>query len=219
MNSVARDEQQVVERAYSLSTRWTRSIFFKLVAQIQHGQIILRDGEKVTVFGDDKRLSATISVLDQRFYAKVILGGSIGAGEAYVDNLWKTDDLTALVRIMARNMAMLDRLEQKFFWLYQPFRILKHKLNRNDRTGSKKNIISHYDLGNEMYRSFLDPEMMYSSAIYPDKTSGLEEATRFVRIDCRGVHHCRVKKRTVHLVAEIVVGNDVFLRTAPVVMV
>ena len=105
MNSVARDEQQVVERAYSLSTRWTRSIFFKLVAQIQHGQIILRDGEKVTVFGDDKRLSATITVLDQRFYTKVLLGGSIGAGEAYVDNFWKTDDLTMLVRIMARNMT------------------------------------------------------------------------------------------------------------------
>ena len=179
MNSVARDEQQVADRASSLSVRWARSLFVKLVAQIQCGQIILRDGESVTVLGNDNSLSATITILDQRFYAKAVLGGSIGAGEAYVDNLWKTDDLTTLVRIIARNLAMLDKLEQKFFWLSQPLRILKHKLNHNNRSGSKKNIISHYDLGNEMYRSFLDPEMMYSSAIYPDESSGLEDASLY----------------------------------------
>jgi cyclopropane-fatty-acyl-phospholipid synthase len=177
MNSIATNEQQIFEKHSSLSARWAKTIFTKLISHIQYGQIVLLDGEQAEVFGDDDRMSVHITVLDQRFYARVLLGGSIGAGEAYVENFWKVDDLTMLVQIMARNMTLLDKLEQKFFWVYQPFRILKHKLNHNSKVGSKKNIISHYDLGNEMYRSFLDPTMMYSSAMYPSKTSSLEDAS------------------------------------------
>jgi cyclopropane-fatty-acyl-phospholipid synthase len=177
MNGIATNEQQVFEKSPSLSARWAKTIFTKLVANIRYGQIVLQDGEQMETFGDDKSMSVHVTVLNQRFYSKVLLGGSIGAGEAYVENLWKVDDLTMLVQIMARNMALLDELEQKFFWVYQPFRILKHKFNHNSKVGSKRNIISHYDLGNEMYRSFLDPTMMYSSAMYPKKTSSLEEAS------------------------------------------
>lgn len=177
MNSIATNEQRIFEKRSSLSARWAKTIFTKLISNIQYGQIVLLDGEQSEVFGDDDKMSVHITVLDQRFYSKVLLGGSIGAGEAYVESFWNVDDLTMLIQIMARNMALLDKLEQKFFWLYQPFRILKHKLNNNSKVGSKKNIISHYDLGNEMYRSFLDPTMMYSSAMYPSKTSSLEEAS------------------------------------------
>jgi len=177
MNSIATDRHQTYEKTPSLSARWAKKIFTKLIAQIQYGQIILRDGEQVTVFGTDEKMSAQVTVLDPRFYPKLLLGGSIGAGEAYIDDCWKVDDLTMLVQIMARNMTLLDKLEEKFFWVYQPFRILMHRLNHNSRVNSKRNIISHYDLGNDMYRSFLDPTMMYSSAIYPSKTSSLEEAS------------------------------------------
>ena len=107
----------------------------------------------------------------------MVYGGSIGAGEAYVDNLWRTDDLTKLIRIMVRNSDFLEDIEKRFSWFFKPFRILKHRLNFNSRSGSRKNILSHYDLGNEMYQSFLDPTMMYSSAMYPEETSSLEEAS------------------------------------------
>ena len=127
MNSIATNEQQVFKKNPSLSARWAKNIFTKLIAQIPYGQIILEDGEQVQTFGNDESMSVHVTVLNQRFYTKVLLGGSIGAGEAYVENLWETDDLTMLVQIMARNMALLDELEQKFFWVYQPFRILKHK--------------------------------------------------------------------------------------------
>jgi cyclopropane-fatty-acyl-phospholipid synthase len=177
MNSAASDQGQIAENRSTLPARWTRALFFKLIARIKHGQITLRDGDDINVFGDDSTLAATITVLDQRFYSKVVFGGSIGGGEAYVENLWKADDLTTLIRIIARNLTMLDRIEGRFSWLFQPLKIIKHKLNRNNRAGSKRNIISHYDLGNDMYRSFLDAEMMYSSAIYPDESSSLEEAS------------------------------------------
>jgi cyclopropane-fatty-acyl-phospholipid synthase len=53
---------------------------------------------------------------------------------------------------------------------------LLHRRNRNSQAGSKKNILAHYDLGNELYSRFLDPEMMYSSAIYPNQKERLAYA-------------------------------------------
>ena len=74
------------------------------------------------------------------------------------------------------NLNMLSRLEKSCGWLLHPYRLVQHRRNRNNRSGAKRNIISHYDLGNDLYETFLDSRMMYSSAIYPDDSSDLEEA-------------------------------------------
>jgi cyclopropane-fatty-acyl-phospholipid synthase len=78
---------------------------------------------------------------------------------------------------MVLNMDLLDRMERGLGRILQIFRILGHAINNNSRKGSKRNILAHYDLGNEMYQAFLDPTMMYSSAIYPHAASTLEEAS------------------------------------------
>jgi cyclopropane-fatty-acyl-phospholipid synthase len=80
------------------------------------------------------------------------------------------------VQVFARNLALLDNIERYFSWLSNGVSRLKHVLNRNSEAGSKRNILAHYDLGNDMYQQFLDPEMMYSSALYPNDDSTLEEA-------------------------------------------
>ncbi len=98
--------------------------------------------------------------------------------EAYIDHLWDVDDLTVLSRIMVLNMDVLDSMERGFGWILQIFRMLDHAAKHNSQKGSKRNIIAHFDLGNELYRSFLDPAMMYSSAIYPKESSSLEEASK-----------------------------------------
>jgi len=54
-----------------------------------------------------------------------------------------------------------------------------HALNRNTLYGSKKNIARHYDLSNKFFSLFLDSTMMYSSAIYPNKTSSIEVAAEY----------------------------------------
>ena len=128
-------------------------------------------------FGDESGPSAQITVRDPAFYRQVLWGGSIGAGEAYIDHLWDVDDLTALARIMVLNLSVLDRLERGFGWLLQLVRVIGHLGRANTRKGAKRNILAHYDLGNDLYRAFLDPTMMYSSAIYPNPNSTLEEAS------------------------------------------
>ncbi len=86
------------------------------------------------------------------------------------------DDLTALVRIFVRNRALLDTLETGAAriggWLMQ----FLHLFRRNTRVGSRKNIAEHYDLGNDLFRLFLDQNLMYSSAIFVDPHESLEVA-------------------------------------------
>ena len=161
----------------SLPVSWARFLVLKMLAKLQHGQIVLHEGHKKWTFGKGGTLRAVITVNDHSFYRKVLLGGSIGGGEAYVDGIWKVDDLTTLVRIMVLNMVFLDRMERGFAWFFRPVDLFRHALNANSKSRSKRNILAHYDLGNEMYAAFLDPTMMYSSAIYPRADSSLEEAS------------------------------------------
>ncbi len=165
------------ESGASLSNRLAKTLFVKFLERIEHGQLIVHDGRNVMTFGSKSRLSAHITVLDQRFYAKVVLGGSVGAGEAYIDRFWDSGDLVSVIRIIARNIDLLNRFEKRYGWLLQPYHLLMHRQNRNSRDGSRRNIASHYDLGNDLYRSFLDRSMMYSSAIYPSQSSDLDQAS------------------------------------------
>ncbi len=180
MNSAATSERcstSLATKTPSIIDRLTKQLVFRLLGALQFGQIVIKDGEGRWTFGKDTRLIAHITVRHSSFYRQVAFGGSVGAGEAYIDHLWDVDDLAILSRIMVLNMDLLDRMERGLGWILQFFRILGHTFNSNSRTGSKRNILAHYDLGNEMYRSFLDPTMMYSSAIYPKPSSSLEEAS------------------------------------------
>ncbi|WKE63940.1 cyclopropane-fatty-acyl-phospholipid synthase [Gallaecimonas kandeliae] len=176
-DSATQTKTQPLQPLLTLPQRVARKTLFALLAQLQQGQLNIRDAEGLVRFGQGQP-SATLEVLDGAFYTRVLLGGSIGAGEGYVDGLWRCDDLTALVRIMVLNLPLLDGLERRLAWLTWPLQRLKHLANRNSKRGSKKNILAHYDLGNALYERFLDPTMMYSSALYPHAEASLEEAQR-----------------------------------------
>jgi cyclopropane-fatty-acyl-phospholipid synthase len=177
MNSVTSEERYpTTEAAPSLIDRMARELTLKMMAGIRHGRLLVSDGVGDHSFGNDQEPPVRLIVHHPRFYRKVLFGGSIGSGEAYVDGFWESDDLVGLVRIMVRNMGLLDRMEQGFAWLLRPMQLMKHLQRSNSRKQVRRNILAHYDLGNEMYQSFLDPTMMYSSAIYPHRKCCLEEA-------------------------------------------
>ncbi|HVF34233.1 MAG TPA: cyclopropane-fatty-acyl-phospholipid synthase family protein [Candidatus Saccharimonadia bacterium] len=123
-------------------------------------------------------LRCTVLVRDPAMYRTVALGGSVGVGEAYMDGLWDCDDLTTLVRVFVRNRDLLDRMETGLARLGGALLRLVHARRRNTRAGSRRNIAEHYDLGNELFRLFLDDNLMYSSAIFADPSESLETAQR-----------------------------------------
>ena len=118
-----------------------------------------------------------LTVHDPTFYRRLALQGSVGAGESYMDGQWDCDDLVELVRIMARNRPALERLDG---WAAAPAALanaIGHWRRRNSRHGSRRNIGAHYDLGDELFRLFLDRRMMYSAAVYDRGDETLDEAS------------------------------------------
>ena len=156
-----------------------RNLLHQQLAQLSEGELVLVDGEtqKFGAVNAGFPLSVTIEVLAPGFYGDVVFGGSVGAGEAYMAGLWTCSDLTALVRILLRNRPVLDGMEGGYALLAAPLRKLIHAVNRNTPSGSRRNIATHYDLGNDFFRLFLDDTLMYSCALFDTPQTGLKEAS------------------------------------------
>jgi cyclopropane-fatty-acyl-phospholipid synthase len=148
--------------------------------KLHTGTITIKDGDEVRVFGSNENspLKGELEIVDQSTYVDILTGGSIGASEAYMTGDWITPDLTTLVKVMVRNMDILDAMEGGITeWVSKPFLKLYHHANRNSAKGSRRNIAAHYDLGNDFFELFLDPTMMYSSGIFPTENASMEEAS------------------------------------------
>lgn len=158
---------------------YAKKAVLKRLAALQFGSLTIIDGSEKYHFGttaptDLPSLEVTITVHDPRFYGEIAFGGSIGAGEAYMLGYWQADTLTDVIRLMARNQQVMDHLEGGYQWLSKPLMKCLHWLNSNSEAGSRKNIAAHYDLGNDLFSLFLDPSMMYSSAMFDDQNTTLE---------------------------------------------
>ncbi|MCK9985479.1 MAG: cyclopropane-fatty-acyl-phospholipid synthase [Azoarcus sp.] len=110
-------------------------------------------------------------------FAAALARGDIGLGETYLAGLWDTDDLTALLTLLAENRARLGRAVYGRLLPLAGYR-LWHALRANTRSGARRNIEAHYDLGNEFYALWLDPTMSYSAALFGDAAEPLETAQR-----------------------------------------
>jgi cyclopropane-fatty-acyl-phospholipid synthase len=170
--------------------RLTRRLVLGRLARLTRGRLEIRDGGATLAFGDEGP-AVVLEVLDARFWSAVALGGSVGAGEAYMDGWWRCAGprgLVDLVRLLLRNRPVLDSVEGGLARLSAPLRGLAHLFRRNTRSGSRRNIAAHYDLGNDFYRLWLDETMMYSCALFerPDMTLAQASTAKLERI-CRAL--------------------------------
>jgi cyclopropane-fatty-acyl-phospholipid synthase len=172
-------QSRAVERApRSLVDDFIRGGVFALLGNVVRGSISLVDGAGRFAFGrPGDAPSVTITVRDKAAYRAMVFGGSVGAGEAYMQGLWTCDDLPGLARILARNLDALDAMDRGTARLARRAGdLLRAARRRNTRAGSRRNIAQHYDLSNEFFRLFLDPSMSYSSAIFDREDASLGEA-------------------------------------------
>ena len=159
---------------------WAKQTLLSLLRRVQSGEIFLQDGEEQHVFGrrtEECNLHASLFVLHPRFYTQVLLGGSVGAGEAYMAGHWSSDDLTVLLRIILLNQSVFAGLDRGLSRLKAPLYKAYHFLHKDSRKGSRINIAAHYDLGNDFYALFLDETLTYSCAIFERPESSLQEAS------------------------------------------
>ncbi|KPQ01497.1 cyclopropane-fatty-acyl-phospholipid synthase family protein [Marinobacter sp. HL-58] len=166
-------------RHVPLSNRVAKNLVCKQLSLLKEGSLTIREaGQQTLAFGDgDIRFApAELVIHDNSTWKDLLTGGSIGAAESYVAGDWSTPDLVALLRFFTRNVDRMNEFEDRFSWITKPALKGLHWLNRNTRDGSRKNISAHYDLGNDLFETFLDPTMMYSAAIYPRPDATLDEA-------------------------------------------
>ena len=148
------------------------------LADIRDGRLTVKlpDG-RTHAFGTSVGPQAEMTVHRWRFFSRLLRGGDIGAGEAYVDGDWSTPDLVALTRLFLVNedavapprvVGVLSRLRDR----------LLHLSRSNTRSRARRNIHAHYDLSNDFYSLFLDPSMTYSAGIFAGPGIGLEASQR-----------------------------------------
>ena len=139
---------------------------------------MLPDGGR-HVFGDPaSERRGEIRIHDPEAAVRILLHGETGAGEAYMDGLWSSPDLVALIELAAVNRSSLALAEGWWRVPLQLPRTLAHRARRNTKGQARRNITAHYDLGNEFYRLFLDETMTYSSAIFETPDQSLADAQR-----------------------------------------
>ncbi len=161
---------------------FAKSQLLKRLQQMPRGYLLIEDGDNLYSFGnpdDPVGVSAKIIIEDAGAYRDIAFGGSIGGAEAYMLGKWSTPSLVDVVRLMSVNIDFLNAMDDAKPWLMRFGDKLFHWLNRNTQKQARQNISRHYDLSNEFFSLFLDPEMMYSSAIFPHQNAGLDEAALY----------------------------------------
>lgn len=157
---------------------------FSLLEKLSDGllEMSLPDGSHV-LFGQGDH-GVSLHVHDESMFGLILARGDIGLAEAYLDGLWDSPDVTGLLTLLARNRTVLKKALYGS-WHHLLAARVRHWLNRNSRSGSKRNIMAHYDLGNDFYKIWLDPSMSYSAALFPADQDGsllLAQAAKYRRI-------------------------------------
>ena len=147
-----------------------------MIGGIRGGRIEFVEGGRSTVIGESSgALHATVTLHSPRFWRRM-LRGSTGLAESYIRGEWDCDDLVALATIVGSNMSRMDTMRRRFQFIIGPLQRLGLMMPRNTRTRGRKQISAHYDLGNELFSTFLDSSMNYSAACFDDPEQDLESA-------------------------------------------
>jgi cyclopropane-fatty-acyl-phospholipid synthase len=141
-------------------------VLFSLLRRMDRGRLaVALPDRSVHTFGPGGGITATLDVRDARVAGAVLARGDVGFGEAYMRGMWDTPDLVALLTLLAANQPALAGAFYGRAWVRALLR-LRHAVRGNTRRQAKRNIVAHYDLGNDFYASWLDPTMTYSSALF-----------------------------------------------------
>jgi cyclopropane-fatty-acyl-phospholipid synthase len=156
--------------------RLARAIAERFLRRISTGQLVVVEDGRRRTYGSGPPV-ATVHVRSPRVWRK-LMRGSRGFAESYFEEMWDSPDVTAVVRLAARNVVGLDRFRQRLAPFRAPFqRVTAVLLRTQTRRRARRSISAHYDLGNDLFELMLDPTMMYSCALFERPGMTLEEAS------------------------------------------
>ena len=160
--------------------------FHRILDRIDRGlesgaiEAALPDGTRRLVGGHAPGPVAQITLHRWRALWRLVSGGSIGWYEAWEAGDWSSPDPVPIFDLFMRNRAALGDVARARPAARLAMRAW-HRLRRNDRRGSRRNIAAHYDLGNDFYRAWLDPSLTYSSGL-GEGTLEARQARKLARV-------------------------------------
>lgn len=175
--AVPTGQQPAMHRASFAGIPWPARSVLKAASTLGFGQLTVKlpDGRMLVFQGERDGTTASITIKSYKFAWPIALNGSIGAAEAFLSGYWESDDIVAVLELFAENRNVFT---SALNGLSVPLLLERagHMLRRNSKSGSKKNIHYHYDLGNKFYKRWLDPTMTYSSARFQQPGEDLSAA-------------------------------------------
>ena len=168
-----------IKNKSSILAKFFKNLILSQFRKINHGCIILNEGNKKIIFGDqESSLKAEVNIYSDEFYILAGSGGDLGIAEAYAAGYWDADDMVKLIQIVIKNQEVQKSLEGGLAKLISPINRYIHRSRRNTVSGSKENIVAHYDLSNEFFQTWLDKSMTYSCAIFEPEDLSLFDASK-----------------------------------------
>ena len=153
------------------------SLGLNILSRLHGGALTVKLPDDSEFLLGDGPQRGELAVRDLSMFEQTFSRGDIGFAESYIRGEWDTDDLAGLLTLLADNRAVIEKALYGNWWRLIAYR-LHHLFRSNTKSGSKRNIMAHYDLGNDFYALWLDPTMTYSSALFVDGVSDLSEAQR-----------------------------------------
>ena len=111
------DPTSTVNLSVSFNKRFSliERVFIRLMRRLHSGSLKIEfPSGSFAVVGNISMPLADIKITDSKFFRYVLSGGSVGFGEAYVNGLWTTSDLSALLLLLAKNQDDAERLHKGF---------------------------------------------------------------------------------------------------------
>jgi cyclopropane-fatty-acyl-phospholipid synthase len=173
-----------------------QDIILRILSRMDKGRmhLTLPDGEQIVLGNGEGNVSADVTINSNEFFRQTILYGDIGFGEAYVDGLWDTGNITSVIKWFLLNVennpaVSGNKSQAVLLNILKWFNRVSHFKRANSINGAQKNISEHYDLNNDFFASFLDSTMTYSSAYFYKEGMNLQEAqlAKYERL-CRQLH-------------------------------
>ena len=161
----------------AVSAPWWARPLVAVAQRLEAGSLALTfpDGATLNLAGRRPGPSADMTIVRPRAVRRLVLEGDIGLAEGYRDGDWDSRDLVALIELAALNDSAVRPASTGL----APWRLWHralHRLHANSRAGSRRNIMAHYDLGNDFYAKWLDETMTYSSALFTPHARSLPDA-------------------------------------------
>lgn len=159
---------------------WREHQVIKRLERLHTGQleVILPNGSQAVFTGRKAGPRARLDIHSPRMVTRLFKSGSIGFAEGYMAGDWDCPNLPTLIYLLHLNEDALEPDFSRLQFIYTLVSAIRHRLRRNSKRGSKRNIAYHYDLGNAFYGLWLDETWTYSSALFAHPAEDLASAQR-----------------------------------------